>query len=176
MRALFTVIALFAAACFARGQGIRLIETKWEEPNILRHISTRPSDMDVDHPQGVDIWIPHPPGQQNEPFLSNRDGTVAVLNIRPATKWRLVYLLLSFQGRQLTVDPDFNARLAELCRSQQKKIDEREIWVDSVEGNVLRVGSRDYAVADYTLDVEVARSGDLKLLKYDERPVEHGSH
>jgi hypothetical protein len=173
MRAPFTAIALLVAACLAQGQGIRLIETKWEGPNILRHISTRPPDMDVDHPQGVDLWIPHPPGQQNEPFLSNHDGTVAVLNIRPATKWRLVYLLLSFQGRQLTIDPDFNTRLLELCRSQQKKIGEREIWIDSVEGNVLHVGSRDYAVADYALEVEVDRNGNLKLLKYDERRIKH---
>ena len=71
------------------------------------------------------------------------------------------------------LDPDFNARLAELCRSQQKKIDEREIWVDSVEGNVLRVGSRDYAVAGYALEVEVDRNGNLKLLKYDEQRIEH---
>jgi hypothetical protein len=172
MRALFCVISLLAAACLANSQDIRLIETTSEGPNILRHISTRPLDMDVNNPRGVDIWIPHAPGQQNEPFVANRDGTVAVLNIRPATKWRQVYLLLSFQNRQLTVDADFNARLAALCRSHRKKIAEREIWVKSIEGNVLRVGSRAYAIANYALEVEVERNGDLKLLKYSERRID----
>jgi hypothetical protein len=161
----------------AKAGPIRLVDTKVVEddpsrPYVLMHIATGNDSLDSDNPAGAHVWIRKPAGQQGEPFLSNRDGTIAVLNIRPATKWRLVYLLLSFDGGELNLIPNFSERLARLCRTQHKEIADREIWVDSIDGDVLTVGSREYAHSLYTLKVRVAHDGSLTLLDYKRESLE----
>jgi hypothetical protein len=156
---------------------IKLVDTKVVEdgpdaPYVLMHIATGDDSVLSDDPKGAHVWIRKNTGGQNEPFLSNRDGTIAVLNIRPATKWRLVYLLLSFEDGELRVISNFTERLVRLCRTKHKEIADREIWVDSIDGNVLNVGSREYAYAGYTLKVRIAHDGSLSLLDYKREPVE----
>ena len=156
---------------------IKLVDTKVVEegpdaPYVLMHIATGDDSVVSDDPKGTHVWIRKNTGGQNEPFLSNRDGTIAVLNIRPATKWRLVYLLLSFEDGELRVIPNFTERLVRLCRTEHKEIAQREIWVDSIEGDVLSVGSREYAHAAYTLKIRVAHDGSLNLLDYKKESLE----
>src|SRR5207249_2597456 len=91
-----TLIVGGVLADLASAGPIRLVDTKVVEggpdaPYVLMHIATGQDSVVSDDPQGAHVWIRKNTGGQNEPFLSNRDGTIAALNIRPATKWRLVY-------------------------------------------------------------------------------------
>jgi hypothetical protein len=165
------LLACSIAVQIARASPIKLVETKIVEdgpdaPYVLMHIGTGEDSVVSDDPKGAHVWIRKSTGGQNEPFLSNRDGTIAVLNIRPATKWRLVYLLLSFEDGDLRLIPNFGERLVRLCRTKHKEIADREIWVDSIDGDVLNVGSREYAYANYSLKVRVGHDGSLSLLDY----------
>ena len=151
--------------------GIRLVETKVVDndgwPYVLRNISTQPPNMDVDEPRGVDVWIRHPPGGHGEhPFLVNDAGTIAVINIRPATKWEMVYLLLSFDDSNITIISDFNARIAALCKADKKEICKREIEIERIDQDVLYVWSRQYPGSLYDLKVKVFPSGELRLVDY----------
>ena len=160
---------------FARG--IRLVSTKVVEDDgpdayVLLNISTQVTDTDVNNPKGIDIWIRHPPGGHSEqPFLANKDGSIAAINIRPATKWEMVYLLLSFDDSGVTIISDFNAKIAQLCRAAKKDINEREIEVELIKGDVLSVWSSSYALATYNLQVRVRPSGKLRLLHHTRIPA-----
>src|SRR5216110_2618067 len=172
-----TLLAGSIVAQLASAGPIRLVDTKVVEdgpdaPYVLMHIATGEDSVISDAPKGAHVWIRKNTGGQNEPFLSNRDGTIAVLNIRPATKWRLVYLLLSFDDGELRVIPNFSERLVRLCRTKHKEIADREIWINSIDGDVLNVGSREYAYAAYTLKVRVDRDGSLSLVDYQRESLE----
>jgi len=159
-----------------RAGGIRLVSTKVVEdpgsvPYVLRNITTQPVDMDVDEPNGVDIWIRHPPGGHGDkPFIVNKDGSVAAINIRPATKWEMVYLLLSFKDSNITIISDFNERVAKLCAAAKKDINDREIEIEEIDGDVLHVWSSEYKEAIFDLQIRVLPSGQLQLIHYKETP------
>ncbi|OAI57288.1 hypothetical protein AYO49_02320 [Verrucomicrobiaceae bacterium SCGC AG-212-N21] len=176
MKAFWVTVLLTALLHEAHAGGIRLIETKLvdedgPEPYVLRNISTQPADQDEDEPKGVSIWVRHPPGQHGDkPFLANKDGTIAAINIRPATKWEMVYLLLSLDDENITIVANFNARIAKLCAAAKHEINDREIEIENIEGNVLTVWSREYAQAIYSLKVKVLPDGQLELLSYERKP------
>lgn len=158
---------------WTQAAGIRLVATKLvknEGPDSyeLTNISTQPIGMDPDLPMGVNVWIRRPAGHHGDhEFLANKSGSVAVLNIRPATKWEMVYLLLSGKDSNLTVITDFNERVAKLCAANKKEINDREIEIEGIDGNVLSVWSHEYKKATYNLKVMVLPSGQLRLLKYE---------
>lgn len=150
----------------------KVVEEYGKVPYVLVNITTGNDAYTSDDPDGVSLWIRKTTGGYGKHFVQNKSGTIAALNIRPATKWEMAYLLVSFTPGTLTILSDFNKQVAALCKAERKSVNDREIYVERIEGrSVFAVTYVEQSDSVYKqvrvpvgLKIGVSESASLKLL------------
>jgi hypothetical protein len=109
-----------------------------------------------------------PEVEHSKEFTTNEDETIIGLNVKQATKQNDVYLLLRDPQGDLQIITNVNAKVVKLFPDKDPSIDIRFIYVESIKGNICKMGTAVYrannpSVKSFSISVEA--NGRLSLVK-----------